>query len=184
MNSEHWVRRRPGIANLRLATAAMLGALLILLSGCSLSGVLDVELTDVPVNRQAALSKINAYRAANGLQALTLDPRLDVAARDMAQLIGRKDSMKTRAHSARGLAGRLDRAGYASYAGAENLGAGYVSFDHALSGWKGSPDHDKNLLNKHVTRMGIARVQRPDGRYLNFWVLILARPVEDGRPQV
>ncbi|MEM9106047.1 MAG: CAP domain-containing protein, partial [Pseudomonadota bacterium] len=63
-----------------------------------------------------------------------------------------------------------------------NLGAGYVSFDHALDGWKGSPDHDQNLLNKHVTRMGIARVQRPDGRYRNFWVLIMARPASDGRP--
>lgn len=159
---------------------AMLFAML--LSGCSLTGGSDAELTDVPVNRGAAQAKINAYRAANGLPALKLDPDLDAASRDMARLIGRKDSMNTRAHSARGLAGRLDRAGYASYAGAENLGAGYVSFDHALDGWKGSPDHDKNLLNKHVTRMGLARVQRPDGRYRNFWVLILARPVADGRP--
>ena len=46
---------------------------------------------------------------------------------DMARRIARNDSMKTWAHSPRGLAGRLDRAGYATYAGAENLGAGYVS---------------------------------------------------------
>ena len=169
---------------LRVTFTAALAALVMLLAGCTLTGVLSVELTDVPVDRGAALSKINAYRAANGLPNLTLDPQLDEAAKDMARLIGRKDSMNTRAHSSRGLAGRLDRAGYASYAGAENLGAGYVSFDHALSGWKGSPDHDKNLLNKHVTRMGIARVKRADGRYLNFWVLILARPVSDGRPTI
>ncbi|MEM9107208.1 MAG: CAP domain-containing protein, partial [Pseudomonadota bacterium] len=100
---------------------AMLLALL--LSGCSLTGGSDAELTDVAVNRGAAQSKINAYRAANGLPALKLDADLDAASRDMARLIGGKDSMNTRAHSARGLAGRLDRAGYDSYAGAENLGA-------------------------------------------------------------
>jgi uncharacterized protein YkwD len=161
----------------------LFGAVLMLIAGCSLNGS-GAQLTDVPVNRGAALVKINAYRAANGLPGLNLDPNLDAVAADMARLIGRRDSMNTRAHSARGLSGRLDRAGYDSYAGAENLGAGYVSFDHALDGWKGSPDHDKNLLNRHVTRMGIARVQRPDGRYLNFWVLILARPVADGRPAV
>ncbi|MCP4315078.1 MAG: CAP domain-containing protein [Hyphomicrobiales bacterium] len=178
------VRGTDGAAILRIAVAILAAALLMMPAGCSMIGGSNAKLTDVPVNRGAALSKINAYRSANGLPRLTLDPKLDVAARDMARLIGRKDSMNTRAHSARGLSGRLDRAGYATYAGAENLGAGYVSFDHALSGWKGSPDHDKNLLNKHVTRIGIARVKRPDGRYLNFWVLILARPVADGRPTI
>ncbi|MEX3011128.1 CAP domain-containing protein [Hoeflea sp. TYP-13] len=169
---------------LRLAVMTIVGALLLMLAGCSMTGGSNVQLTDIPVNKGAALAKINAYRASHGLPRLALDPELDVAANDMARLIARKDSMNTRAHSARGLSGRLDRAGYATYAGAENLGAGYVSFDHALSGWKGSPDHDKNLLNKYVTRIGLARVQRPDGRYLNFWVLILARPVADGRPAV
>jgi len=164
------------------AVAALVFGLLLLVSGCSLTGGSDVDLTDVPVSAGATLSRINAFRAANGLPALTHDPRLDAVSRDMARRIARNDSMKTWAHSPRGLAGRLDRAGYATYAGAENLGAGYVSLDHAMEGWKGSADHRKNLLNKHVTRMGIARVQRPDGRWLNFWVLTLARPVSDGRP--
>jgi uncharacterized protein YkwD len=154
------------------------------LAGClSLSGS-AAEVSDAPVSASATQSMINSYRASHGLPPVTHDPRLDKVAADMARLIGRNDSMATRAHSARGLSGRLDRAGYPTFAGAENLGAGYVSLEHAMSGWKGSPDHNRNLLNPYVTRFGIARTQRPDGRYRNFWVLILARPVADGRPDV
>ena len=175
-------RNAPRIDTFRTAVLAALGAMMLVLAGCLSVGKPAADVSDVAVDRAAALSKINAYRAANGLPPLSLDARLDGLSQEMARFIARNDSMNTRRHSARGLSGRLDRGGYASYAGAENLGAGYRTFDEALAGWKGSTDHDKNLLNKHVTRMGIARAQRPDGRYRNFWVLILARPAEDGRP--
>lgn len=155
---------------------------LLLISGCTAIGGSNVDITDVAIDKSSAIAKVNAYRGSHGLPALRHDPQLDVVARDMAHLITRKDSMNTRAHSARGLSGRLDRAGYPTYAGAENLGAGYVSFDHAFSGWKGSADHKKNLLNKYVTRIGLAQSKRPDGRWRKFWVMILARPHADGRP--
>ena len=158
------------------------GAAVLPISGCmSMSGV---EVRDVSVSAGAAASAINGYRASHGLPPLQHDARLDAVSADMARHIARKDSMNTRAHSARGLSSRLDGAGYPTYAGAENLGAGYTSLGHAMDGWKGSRDHNRNLLNRHVTRFGIARASRPDGRYLNFWVLTLARPTSDGRPTV
>lgn len=155
---------------------------LFLLTGCNLMSRQSADITDVPVNTGAALAKTNAYRAGRGLPRLTLDPRLNQASLDMARLMARTDNSKPRTHSARGLSGRLSRNGMATYAGAENLGSGYTSFAHAFSGWKGSADHNRNLLNKHVTRVGFARVKRADGKWHNFWVMILARPVEDGRP--
>lgn len=155
---------------------------LVLLAGCNLTGRQSTDITDVPVNTQAALAKTNAYRARHGLPRLTLDPRLNQASLDMARLMARRDISNPRTHSARGLSGRLSRSGVATFAGAENLGSGYTSFSKAFSGWTGSPDHNRNLLNKHVTRVGFARVSRADGKWRNFWVMILARPVEDGRP--
>lgn len=152
------------------------------LAGCNVMSRQSADITDVPVNTGAALAKTNAYRASHGLSRLTLDPRLNQASLEMARLMARNDNSNPRTHSARGLSGRLSRSGVANFAGAENLGSGYTSFDRAFSGWKGSPDHDKNLLNKHVTRVGFARVKRADGKWRNFWVMILARPVEDGRP--
>lgn len=155
---------------------------MLFLTGCNLASRQGADIKDVPVNTGAALAKTNAYRSSRGLPRLTLDPRLNDASREMARLMARTDNSKPRTHSARGLSGRLGRSGMATYAGAENLGSGYTSFDHAFSGWKGSADHNKNLLNKHVTRVGFARVKRADGKWRNFWVMILARPVEDGRP--
>ncbi|ADZ70423.1 CAP domain-containing protein [Polymorphum gilvum] len=136
----------------------------------------------VPVDQDAMLAQLNGYRARSGLPALAHDPRLDAVSADMALLIAEKDSMDTWAHSGFGLARRLDAAGYDHYAGAENLGAGYASLEAAFAGWRGSAGHDRNLLNPHVSRVGIARVARSDGKWRHFWVMTLARPQEDGRP--
>ncbi|NRG19075.1 CAP domain-containing protein [Rhizobiales bacterium] len=158
----------------------------LLLTACASfrPGADDAEVVDVPVDGPAALANVNAYRSSRGLHALSLDPRLNEVSREMAHLIARHDSLDVRAHSASGLARRLDGSGYENYAGAENLGAGYRDFDAALAGWKGSKDHDKNLLNPYVTRVGFARTRRSDGKWRNFWVMILSRPKEDGPPDV
>ncbi|WP_305985454.1 CAP domain-containing protein [Roseibium sp. MMSF_3544] len=151
-----------------------------------LPGGSDLEdttvLTDQPVNTSQMLSLINAYRQENGLPALRHDAALDGVSQNMARHIAERDSMDTWAHSAFGLSQRLDKAGYANYAGAENLGAGYADLPAAFRGWQGSAGHNKNLLNPYVTRVGIARTNRNDGKWRNFWVMTLSRPVSDGRP--
>ncbi|NBN62429.1 CAP domain-containing protein [Pannonibacter tanglangensis] len=136
----------------------------------------------VAVDEPAMLARLNAYRAGKGLPPVALDPVLTRVSADMARYIAERDSMKTRQHSAEGLSGRLDAAGYRNYAGAENLGAGYASQEAAFAGWQGSAGHDRNLLNPYVTRMGLARMRRSDGTWRHFWVMTLARPEADGRP--
>lgn len=140
--------------------------------------------TDVPVDRQAMLTMLNAYRQQNGLHAVVLDETLDKVSRDMARHIAERDSMDTWQHSAFGLSQRLEKAAYPNYAGAENLGAGYASLNAAFAGWQGSKDHNKNLLNPYVTRVGIAQVDRSNGKWRHFWVMTLSRPTEDGRPEL
>lgn len=168
---------------------AVMLALLFILSACgALTGGGDLEqptvLTPVAVDTGAMISMLNDYRQKNGRVALALDPRLNDVSQDMAHHIAKRDSMETQAHSAFGLSQRLDKARYANYAGAENLGAGYASLTAAFDGWKGSAGHNKNLLNPYVTRVGIARVNRSNGKWRNFWVMTLSRPKEDGRPVV
>ena len=155
-------------------------------AGCSaLPGDNELEeqtvLTNVPVDTRQMLSILNSYRQQNGLQPLQLDATLNSVSQNMAQHIAKRDSMDTWAHSAFGLSQRLDKAGYANYAGAENLGAGYANLTAAFTGWRGSEGHNKNLLNPYVSRVGIARTNRNTGKWRNFWVMTLARPYEDGR---
>lgn len=138
--------------------------------------------TDVDVSTSSLMAMVNAYRAQNGLPALRHDPALDGVSQDMARHIARRDSMDTWQHSAFGLSQRLDKARYPNYAAAENLGAGYADLPAAFRGWQGSEGHNKNLLNPYVTRVGIARTNRSNGKWRNFWVMTLARPQADGRP--
>ncbi|WP_208994855.1 CAP domain-containing protein [Roseibium hamelinense] len=160
----------------------------LMLTGCSAlpGGGKDITsetvIERVSVDEQAMLAMLNAYRRNNGQTGLILDTRLNEVSADMARHIAERDSMDTWQHSAFGLSQRLDKAGYANYAGAENLGSGYSSLSAAFEGWQGSPGHNKNLLNPYVTRVGIARVNRSDGKWRNFWVMTLSRPFEDGRP--
>ncbi|MEI2385550.1 CAP domain-containing protein [Breoghania sp. JC706] len=154
-------------------------SLFLLLAGCAggLPGFDEkVELTQVPVDEQAALARINDYRAEHGLPPLTISPDVTIAAQDMADYIARRDKRKSPLHSKNGLFKRLSEHGIRHDAAAENLGYGYQSFEAAFKGWQGSPGHDKNLLNPYVTQMGIARTTRPDGMWRNFWALIMVRP--------
>lgn len=172
----------------RRALASLL--LVVGLSGLTACGALDsgkelepqTVIVDVQVDTAVMLNSLNAYRKRYGQAPLVLDERLNAVSRDMALHIAQRDSMDTWAHSAFGLSQRLDKARYPNYAGAENLGAGYADLSAAFDGWKGSKGHNKNLLNPHVTRVGIARANRSNGTWRHFWVMTLARPFEDGRP--
>ncbi|WP_299813707.1 CAP domain-containing protein [uncultured Roseibium sp.] len=171
----------------RVHAALLFGAFALLLAACgALPGGGELEdktvLTDQTVDKAQMLSMINAYRKKHDLPALQHDPQLDAVSQKMARHIAERDSMDTWAHSVFGLSQRLDKAGYANYAGAENLGAGYADLPAAFRGWQGSEGHNKNLLNPYVTRVGIARTNRNTGKWRNFWVMTLARPYSDGRP--
>ncbi len=136
----------------------------------------EAVITHVPVDEQAALDRINAYRASHGVAPLALSGALNVASQDMADYIARRDKRKSPLHSRNGLFKRLTQHGIRHDAAAENLGYGYQSFEAAFAGWQGSAGHDRNLLNPNVTEMGIARSTRPDGMWRNFWALIMVRP--------
>ncbi|MEP4031227.1 CAP domain-containing protein [Roseibium polysiphoniae] len=167
---------------------------LLLIAGLQLSGCGGLQsgkeledapvISNVPVDGNDMLAKLNSYRAANGLYPLTLDDTLNEVSIAMARHIAERDSMDTWAHSDFGLSQRLEKAGYRNYAGAENLGAGYASLDAAMAGWKGSAGHNKNLLNPYVTRVGIGRMVRSNGKWRNFWAMTLSRPAADGRPSL
>ncbi len=175
------------IPSRKLALSLLMALLATLTAACSVvPGGGDLEdktvLTNQPVDQSAMLSMLNSYRQQNGLPPLRHDPELDAVSQKMARHIAERDSMQTWAHSAFGLSQRLDKAGYANYAAAENLGAGYADLSAAFRGWQGSEGHNKNLLNPYVTSVGIARTNRNTGKWRNFWVMTLARPFADGRP--
>jgi uncharacterized protein YkwD len=97
------------------------------------------------------------------------------AATNYARAMGERDRI---AHGIGGrLPGRMAAVGYDWGAVAENLAAGYTTLDDAMTGWKNSAEHRRNLLSPNVTAIGIAAVATPAGaKRSSYWALILAGP--------
>jgi len=162
----------------------ILAVLAILVSGCGAFDLFRDETTStvpaVPRERSVdparAAALINAHRQARGRPPLTVDPRLNAIAAQTARELARRDKVKTQMHTTRGLARRLEAANYRAARASENLGGGYPTLVTAVDGWKSSRRHNRNLLNREMTHMGIGLAVTDKGRLKSFWVLLLARP--------
>ena len=122
----------------------------------------------------AAQSMISGYRANNGLGAVTLDPALMKLAEEQARAMAARDKLDH--NVGRSFEQRIAGSGYDAKVAVENISAGYHTLAEAFSGWRDSPPHRANMLNKGVTRMGIAAVYSPKSKYKVFWALIMAAP--------
>jgi uncharacterized protein YkwD len=121
----------------------------------------------------AAQSMISGYRHNNGLGAVTIDPELTRLAQEHTRTMVARNKLD---HDlGRPFQERI-KSGYNAKAAVENVSAGYHTLAEAFSGWRDSPPHRANMLNKNVTRMGIAAMYAPGSKYKVFWTLILAAP--------
>ncbi|XWN29548.1 MAG: CAP domain-containing protein [Devosia sp.] len=160
------------------------------LAGCGFMGIGgDKPATTVPkvarertVNPAEATRLINAYRKSRGRPQLIADPRLSAIAAKTARELARRDRLKTELHTSQGLARRLNGARYPAERAAENLGAGYPTLVLAIDGWKGSSKHNRNLLRRDMTHMGIGLAVTDKGIFQSYWVLLLATPDGEDEP--
>jgi uncharacterized protein YkwD len=129
---------------------------------------------DAKLDANTAQSMISGYRSNNGLGSVVIDPELMQLAADQARAMAAHDKLD---HSAsRPFQQRLQQSSFNASVAVENIGAGYDTLAEAFSGWRDSPPHRANMLNRDVTRMGIATAYAPQSRYKVFWSLILAKP--------
>ena len=129
---------------------------------------------DAKLDANTAQSMISGYRTNNGLGPVVIDPELMQLAADQARAMAAQDKLD---HSvSRPFQQRLQQSGFNASIAVENIGAGYDNLAEAFSGWRESPAHRANMLNRDVTRMGIATAYAPHSRYKVFWSLILAKP--------
>ncbi len=153
-----------------------LGAVLSLaasLAACSLAPEAPLEprsereIAAVKLDPEAALAAINSYRAGKGLHALRLDPELTAMAQQQA------DAMAARGELSHNVAGAFTARLAADHIDAveagENLGAGYYSLGEAMAGWKGSSEHNANLLQPGFTRLGVAIAKNPHTSWGVYW---------------
>jgi len=131
---------------------------------------------DAQLDANAAQSMISGYRINNGLGLVTVDPELMRLASEQAHAMAARDKLD---HDVgHPFQERIQKSGFDASVAVENISAGYYTLAEAFSGWRDSPPHRANMLNRSVTRMGIAAVYAPQSKYKVFWALILAAPDE------
>jgi uncharacterized protein YkwD len=133
-------------------------------------------LTDLAAVRKEMFERVNAARAAAGLEPVLADPRLNTAAQKHA------DDMLVRGYynhlTPEGLTprDRVEDAGLFSSLVAENIAEGEFSVDEVMDGWMKSAGHRANILNPRMTSLGIGlAVGRFEDRLRLLWVQEFAR---------
>ncbi|MCC7365876.1 MAG: CAP domain-containing protein [Dehalococcoidia bacterium] len=116
------------------------------------------------------LAEINAYRAAYGAPALSIDEDLSRAAAWMVADMATHDSFGHTDSLGRDPWSRIVDCGY-PIAGGENLAAGTTrsTASSAMALFKGSPTHNENMLLARYHEIGIARIYAPGTRYGWYW---------------
>jgi uncharacterized protein YkwD len=163
------------VAFLAIATPAYAGwKLPCLIGGCSVEFVSPeyAKRPVEPLNPQAALAEINAFREKNGRKPVILDERLTRAASMQSQNQAARSWIGHSGPGGSKAKDRAARAGYRAKIASENVASGQKSFGDVMRSWEGSSAHRENLLRPEVVAIGIAMVKNSSGR--PYWTLVLA----------
>ena len=131
----------------------------------------NLELPTSRLDVQDAVQVISTYRVSKGLAPVRVDPELVILAQNHANAQARANKV---GHEIGGtFAGRVKSLNKQRSVSVENVSAGYRSFAEAFSGWRDSKRHNANLLNKGVTRFGIAKAVNSKSKFKVFWTLVM-----------
>jgi uncharacterized protein YkwD len=108
------------------------------------------------LDRAQAIAMVNAYRATNGLPALTPDAALDGTAQALANQYAQTGTPPRAPQDLTVM----------------KLSAGYATFAETFSGWRNSPT-DAVALKATATKAGVAAAFNATSTYGVHWVLVL-----------
>ena len=124
-----------------------------------------------PLNPEAALAEVNAFRTKNRLGHVVLDPRLMKAAAVQSETQAKRDWIGHDGPGGSLPKDRTARAGYRAKIASENVASGQKSFTDVMRSWEGSAGHRESLLRPWVKAIGVAMAQSSSGR--PYWTLVL-----------
>lgn len=141
------------------------------------------ELPDIPKTEIAIVEQTNAFRRSEKLGAVKPNAELTRTAKLFAEYLAKTDRF---AHEADGRkpADRAKASGYRFCIVSENLALNLDSrgfstnglATQAVEGWKNSPGHRKNMVEPHVTEIGVGIARAPTGDPKFISVQLFGRP--------
>ncbi|MDA7946155.1 MAG: CAP domain-containing protein [Hyphomicrobiaceae bacterium] len=154
----------------------MLSAVSVITGLCS--SATPQALSDKPPSFSVTVAQkmINAHRARHGLNALSVDSRLNAAAKAHSRDLARRNAISHRGSDGSYPKDRARRAGYNPRLASENVAVGYTNTADVIQSWKGSRGHNANLLRRGARHMGMGMVYRPNSGRETYWTLIIGKP--------
>ncbi|MCJ7871878.1 CAP domain-containing protein [Phaeobacter sp. J2-8] len=120
-------------------------------------------------DERAALNSVNQLRRLRGRRALRWSSPLVLAAQAHADDMARGGFFAHQGANGSDVGARVTAAGYRWCGVAENIAKGQTTLDKALKGWRTSRGHRRNMMDREMTDLGVARGAG------NIWVMVLAR---------
>lgn len=119
------------------------------------------------------VSAHNRERARSALPALTVDPRLEAAARRHAADMASRRRMSHKGGDRSSPFQRMQAEGYRYGRAAENVAAGSFTLETLMSGWMKSPPHRRNVLGPY-SHIGASVAS--DERGISYWCVTFGEP--------
>lgn len=129
---------------------------------------------EMDAEEQEFLRLINAYRAQKGKRALTLNSQLTNASAAHSLDMGLHNYFSHINKQGKDPGNRASAAGYRWRVIGENIAAGTAqdAAAEALAMWKGSREHNANMLDGDFHDIGIGREQVAGSRYGWYWTTV------------
>lgn len=127
------------------------------------------------------LEEHNSFRRNNGVQPLTLNERLNQAAKKHAWWMAVNRNMShnqtpgTQGFTGRTFVDRLKAEGYTPRMGGENAAAGQRTPYQVMDAWMNSPGHRANILNDAYWNVGFGVAEDKYGHL--YWCAVFATPM-------
>jgi len=125
-------------------------AMMVFASVAAVAAVAATADDDVDYARRLAV-QVNEYRTREHVAPLAVDATISELAREHSATMAKAGRM-----SHDDFPSRVRRSGFAMCV--ENIGWNYRSAEEQFNGWRRSPGHDHNMLDRRVERMGVAVV--------------------------
>jgi uncharacterized protein YkwD len=128
------------------------------------------------VNRARAAPRRCGDRSFAAAPALAWDTRLENVAAQHAADMATNNYFSHTGRDGSTPAQRVTRAGYPWRMTGENIAAGQLSPEAAVTGWIKSPGHCENLMNAGYTEMGVAAAVNPASKMGLYWAQEFGTP--------
>lgn len=110
---------------------------------------------------------VSGFRAEHGLGPVRVNAKLELAAERHAQDMAKRGFFSHTGSNGSSLGQRAKRAGYRYCLIAENIAKGQKSAAEAMQAWVNSQGHRKNMLQRKIREIGVARASG------NVWVMVV-----------